>query len=166
MARVVGLAVFVQQDCVVKIIELTLGIAVAMSVTPAVGQVLTPSEAFGGTTPRIGIPGAYLTPMTPSTRHEINCSPSRASTIFASAISTGAARVWTTSQGSGAYAVIWRRGQNSYRAVQLIENRYGKVGQKTIGKHIYRTIDEAADAIAEHVQKHGDVQPRFRVAAR
>jgi hypothetical protein len=86
--------------------------------------------------------------------------------IFASAIRTGAVRVWTVSSGTDTYAIIWRRGQSSYRAVQLIENKYGRVGQKTIGKHLYRTSEEATEAIAAHVGQNGDAPPRFRLAAR
>jgi hypothetical protein len=125
-------------------------ILVSLLAASATAQVLTPAEAFGGSMPKRGRPGMYLEPMSPSSRYEVNCSPSRASLIFASAIRTGAAQVWMARGGE--YAVIWRRGQSSYRAVQLIQNRYGRVGQKTIGKHLYRTLDEAADAIAEHAQ--------------
>src|SRR5690348_14682490 len=109
---------------------------------------MTPSEAFGGAIPEVEIRGAFLTSMLPTYRHEAICSPSRTSAIFALATSTGAARVATTLQASYTYSILWRRRQSSYRAAQLIENRYGKVGQKTIGKSMYRTIDDAADAIA------------------
>ena len=149
-----------------KFISIVFVITTVTAAGSAVGQVLTPREAFGGASPSTAGPRLYPTPMSPSYGHDVNCSPNRASMIFASAIRTGAARVWTVSSGRDTYAVIWRRGQSSYRAVQLIENKYGRVGQKPVGKTLYRTSEEATDAIAQHVEQHGDAPLRFRVAVR
>ena len=135
--------------------------------SPAVAQVLSPREALGETRPTPGNPAFYARPVAAAPHHGANCSPSRASTKFSSAISTGAARVWDVRFGTENYAVIWRRGQSGYRAVQLIESRSGKVAQKTVGKHVYKTKQEAADAIAAHCEQRLEVNraPHFNSGA-
>ena len=148
----------------------TLVVAIAMSVaaTDAFGQVVPPRRALGQAGPAPGDAAFYATPVQATRHHGANCSPSRVSTMFSSAIRTGAARVWEMRNGADTYAVIWRRGHESYRAVQLVESRSGKVAQKTIGKHMYPTRQDAANAIVDHIQRglEADAPPRFDLAGR
>jgi hypothetical protein len=132
-----------------KSVVLVIAVLFASSAT---GQVVPPRQALGEA-PATGRAASYSTMVPLEPYRGANCSPSRVSMIFSPAIRSGAARVWCMRVGADTYAVIWRRDHDSYRAVQLVEARSGRVGQKTVGKHVYQTKQDAADAIAEHVQK-------------